>query len=267
MRTVNSKLLNKKTQRVVKRKKRQKRSMASTYLLLMLFLLISLYPLNKKLLTYGKNWSYLTIKRIEIAGNNRIPADQIKKWSGIHEGLNILNINLGLISDMADVQPWIKSIEVRRRFPDTVLITIEESTTIALWEDGDKYYAMDKCGTLLEEYKELPADSGLYIINGLKYGQSFVGEPCPSPYWLNGLRAIEYVHKIFPEISERIARFRIASDSQIIILLKDDRCILSDINDMALKLKFLKTLMEQKPENWAFREYCDLRFKDKIIFC
>lgn len=263
----NHSLVNRKTQRVVRRKKiNKKRNRTKMYIMFALFLLISLIPLSKRFLNYVYSLDYFTIKSIEITGNSRLSAEEIKRLSGVHMGQNIFRLNLDSITDAVGIQPWLKAIEVKRRFPNSVMIKVEESSPVVIWTDGENYYNMDEFGILLEKFKEPPPDSGLTILSGEKDCVLRIGRRCPDPRWNNGLKAIGFVMRNFPELMENVDRFQITSHPFLTVLLKDNRRLLLDVNDMDIKLQLLHRIIKQFPKNWEFREYCDLRFKDKIIF-
>lgn len=233
---------------------------------LLILLLAGLIPIGQHLLTAWNRWDYLKIRHIDIIGNNRISLEQIKNWGGIKEGLNILSLDLDHITGLAEAQPWIRSLEVERRFPGSVSIHVEESSPVAIWEDEGKHFSMDEFGILLEEIDEETSFAGLPILVGFKQGISKEGARCPSPYWPSGLNVMENIKDVFPELMEDIEKFCILSENQMVIFLNKGRRILLNMSDANVKLRLLKALIEQAPDHWQSMEYCDLRFEDKIVF-
>lgn len=244
----------------VRKTKGAKKNLVFFLLILMSLILI---PLGRRLLVISNKWDYIKIKHINIKGNNRISIEQIKTWAGIEEGLNILSLDLDRITSLAQAQPWIRSLSVERRFPDSLSIRVEESFPVAVWEDEGKQYSMDEFGILLEECTAFPE---LPFLTGCKTGLSQVGKRCPSPYWPEALCVIESVRTVFPELMEDIIEFHILSENQMVIFLKGDRKILLNTADANLKLRLLKALINKAPAHWQSMVYCDMRFKDKIIF-
>ncbi len=259
-------------QRVSRRKSRKNKKGNKKSLFLLILLLIFIFisyvliPLGRKILEVGNRWDYLKISHIDIKGNKRVSIEQIKNCAGIREGLNILSLDLDNIVNSAYPNPWIKSLKVERRFPDSISIEVEESSPVAIWKDEEKQYAMDEFGTLLEENSRAAQYSRLPVLTGFRAGISKVGDICPSPYWSSGLKVADSVKEIFPELMNNIFVFYIASEDQIILLLKNNKRILLSIADVDVKLYLLKAIIVKIPGNWHSMEYCDMRFKDKIIF-
>lgn len=233
--------------------------------LIMLFI-AGLIPGVRYLSKVWDKWEYLEIRQINIEGNNRISMEQIKDWCGIRKGMNILSLDIDSIADIAEEQPWIRYLEVERRFPGSVSIKVEESTPVAVWEDDGKSFFLDEFGILLEEIddKEIPF-LGLPVLTGFKQGNSMKGGKCPSPYWPIGLSIMEDIKDVFPELMGEIDNFCIFSEKQLVILLKEGRKIFLSPGDISIKLRLLRALKERMPDHWQAMKYCDLRFEFKII--
>lgn len=255
----------------VSRKKGRKRSKKNnkrinTGLLFLLFLLVSLVPLGSKLKEIAANCDYLKIKQIKIEGNKKIDIEKFKTMSGLNKDMNILDIDLDLITSVAGAEPWIKSVEVERQFPDSVHIQIEESSPVAIWREDGKDYAIDEYGILLEEIEKGSVSTELPIITGKKVSCARVGDICPSPFWSKGLEGIKSVKNNFPSLMEQIALLHILTEDQMLILLKNNSKIFLTIEDADIKLIMLQNIIRATPQIWRNMQYCDLRFKDKIIF-
>jgi cell division protein FtsQ len=50
--------------------------------------------------------------------------------------------------------PWVRSVSVRREFPDTLSIVIKETEPFALLDMNEHLFLIDEKGTLLEELKD-----------------------------------------------------------------------------------------------------------------
>ncbi|WP_207215390.1 cell division protein FtsQ/DivIB [Rickettsiales endosymbiont of Peranema trichophorum] len=92
-----------------------------------------------------------TLRTIQVSGNKRLSQDDIIKLSGLYDGANILTLDLeGIRADIKS-NSWISEVSVRRIFPDTVQITVEESIVNALWYHNNQYHFVDNKGQVITQ--------------------------------------------------------------------------------------------------------------------
>jgi cell division protein FtsQ len=262
----NPDLVGKKKQRVKKKKVKIKRKPSKILPYAVIFTFLAMIPMWKHLFILGAQWSYLKIKEIEIRGISRITPEQIKMWTGIKEGLNILNFDLTIVSSIAEAQPWIRSVVVERKFPCTVSIHVEENLPVAIWEDGGKRFLMDEFGFLLEKINDKDFYVKLPVLTCFKEVGSHPGQRCLFPYWSNGICVVENIKDFIPDIMKEVVKICILSEDQVIIFLTKGRKVLMSMSTGRIKLPLLRALIEKMPDQWQSMGYCDLRFNNSIIF-
>ncbi|MGA1796553.1 MAG: cell division protein FtsQ/DivIB [bacterium] len=259
-------LIKRTPQRVQKRKGKAPRRRASVLPYVVMFVIVALIPLGRHLIEWGTRWGYLTVKRIEITGNSRISSEQIKMWTGIKEGLNMLNFDLDGVTGIAEAQPWIRSLLVERRFPYTVSIEVEEKLPVAIWEEEDNRFLMDEFGCLLEPVRGRDSFSSLPVMTCFGHFDCKAGRRCPFPYWSNGLSMVEIMKECAPEFMNEVVKICIVSEDQVTVFLTQGRKLLVDMETIRAKFPLLKALIRKMPEQWRSMGYCDVRFDNKIIF-
>ena len=86
--------------------------------------------------------------------------DEISALSGVELGTNLYSLNLGKVEDKLENDPRIGCAVVRRRFPDTVIIEVEEVRPVALVNIEGSLYKVDGKGTIIAplngQYEDLP---------------------------------------------------------------------------------------------------------------
>ena len=262
----NPKLVSKGKQKIKKKKIRKNIRPTKALPCLVILAFLILIPLSRHLFILGAKWGYLRIKEIEIKGINRITPEQIKKWTGIKEGLNLLNFDLTCASNIAEAQPWIKSLVLERKFPSTLTIQVEENLPVAVWEDGEKLFLMDEFGFLLEDINARDNYSNLPVLSCCKKIGLRAGQRCPFSYWSNGLSVVEDIKEMIPDVMNEVVKICILSEDQVIILLTNGRKVLISMTNSRIKFPLLRALIEKVPAQWQSMGYCDLRFENKIIF-
>lgn len=93
------------------------------------------------LLWRGGNWlldelfyenGFFTIQRVKIVTDGVIDRRHYQRWARIHEGENLLKLDLSRVKRDLEFIPWVAEAAVKRVLPDTVFIQITERDPVAL---------------------------------------------------------------------------------------------------------------------------------------
>lgn len=119
-----------------------------------------------------KTTPYLAIKKINVAGVQKITKEEMMELSGLKEGQNLLSFDADEVALKLKANPWVDTVEVKRGVPDTVDIIVRERQPIALVK-LDSLYVMDSHGVVFKRFSaeedglDLPVVTGL-TIEGMK---------------------------------------------------------------------------------------------------
>lgn len=96
---------------------------------------------------------FFRVNRVEVEGNSHYTAEEIISASGVVEGDNlILAGESGIAARLKSALPYVSSVTIRKSLPDTLVLTVRESTAQAAIYDGlDGWWLIDANGKLLEE--------------------------------------------------------------------------------------------------------------------
>jgi cell division protein FtsQ len=93
---------------------------------------------------YFSNW--LLIKNVSIAGNSRISEEQIRNQAQIQLDTPLIDLNSEeIITALLEINS-VKEVEVRKGWPDSVVIVVREREPIALTDLSDGRYLVDETG-------------------------------------------------------------------------------------------------------------------------
>ncbi len=93
---------------------------------------------------------FFKITKIEVEGASRYSQNEVAIASGVSEGDNLILMNkYSVLSKIESQLPYIKSAEVSRRFPDTLLISVEETSPCAFIEVNGIFWLLDEDAKLL----------------------------------------------------------------------------------------------------------------------
>ena len=135
-------------------------------LLTLLFFFITTYTPNQSNLDLKKNDDFFKIKNLKITNNFLINESEIKEKLKTIYKKNIFLIKKEDIMKPLDGTNFLKKIEVKKKYPNTVIIKIFETKPLAILFKDKKKYLLDSESNLifLEEnlnYQRLPSIFGM----------------------------------------------------------------------------------------------------------
>ena len=90
------------------------------------------------------------IKNITVEGNEQISSEQIISLSTIQKDMNLFKVsNKDTIAKIKE-NPYVKTVQIHRVWPDTIQINITERVATFMLEHGSSYAYMDNQGYILE---------------------------------------------------------------------------------------------------------------------
>ncbi len=121
-------------------KRKQKKQLAVITLLVLVCSIAALI-----LLTPG-----FDIKEIRVTGNSVIKEEEIIRMSGITEGVNIFDVSLKKAKENILSISYIESAKVKRNFPSTIEISIQEEVGVAYIKAEDGYVIITADGRCID---------------------------------------------------------------------------------------------------------------------
>jgi cell division protein FtsQ len=185
----------------------------------------------------------LNVDRIVVRGAERTPVEQVRERSGLRTGESMLAVPTGTAADRVEELPWVRSVAVRREWPDRVVVQVEERTPVAaLAGDGGRWLLVDEDGRRLARVRRPPAD--VVVIEGL----GARGDP--------GTRvddkaagAVEVSRRLPPALRMRLPRIQVDPDGRLEVALRveeerDAVAVLGRPEALRDKLLSLATVLE-----------------------
>ena len=110
---------------------------------------------------------HFATRTIEVVGTERLQAATVIDASGLETGINILKVDEAEVEERLRWLPWVKKVSVRRRLPDTVVITIDERKAAALLVEKGTFL-VDEGGFIFKEMEQTDYSPDLLVIAGLE---------------------------------------------------------------------------------------------------
>ncbi|MDP2182490.1 MAG: FtsQ-type POTRA domain-containing protein [Actinomycetota bacterium] len=96
--------------------------------------------------------SAFTIEKIDVVGNSRLGAADVRAIAALPDGSTLLRYPAGQIKERLEASPWISEASVARDFPNVLRIRITERKPYALLDlGGAKLWMLDSSGFVIGE--------------------------------------------------------------------------------------------------------------------
>jgi cell division protein FtsQ len=102
----------------------------------------------------------IRVREVLIFGNYNLEKEDILNTIKIEKGEPLLKLDLEDIDKKLRQNPWIRKVAIKKQFPGTLLINIEEAVPKALLSIKKRLYLIDENGKILERISN---DSTLFL--------------------------------------------------------------------------------------------------------
>lgn len=225
-----------------KEKKRRKHAGSLAWLwytLLMMAMLVLGFGLAQS--------SLFNIRAIEVNGLDHLTREEVLETSGLQAGEHIYAANLDKAETMIATNFWVRTVEVERKLPSTVVINVEERVPAAAVTTAGGLFVVDSGGILLLRQKLLDGLSVL-VVSGIGDipDDARLGEQLESPALSDALTVIRQMDE---QAAAVIAEIDMTNTQKIVARTTYGVDIyLGDKRDFAAKFTLAQQIMAQEAE-------------------
>lgn len=199
--------------------------------------------------------SVFHVKKVVFTGNEHLTDEELKNLAGLKDSKNLIAITSSKIFEKMIESPWIRSVSIRKEFPDKLHILIKEAEPFALLDIKGHLFIVDDRGKMLQELKDSPIPF-LPVISGNPFGEKEVFSEA-----LNLVRAIKDKGLLFEKDHIGI----IAYKPQEMAVNLDGVVVKVGVGDYEDKLLRLMELEEEIKRRNIHVDYIDLRFANRAV--
>jgi cell division protein FtsQ len=155
------------------------------------------------------------ISKVHLVGAERTSPQLVLTTLGFHLGQSIFGADVHAARERLLGLDWIKSADVRRRYPDDITVTVVEKKPFALWRDAaGKIWVIERDGSLItdkdyDQFLKLPH----FIGTGAPQGAAEIVDALP------GHRAVVARLKGMQRVGER--RWNLVLDNGVVVQLPE----------------------------------------------
>jgi len=210
---------------------------------------------------------FFQLEQVVVSGNVRYTAQEVEAASGLMPGDNLFRLNKsGVSSDIRETLPYVEGVNIMRRLPNTIVITVSECDAVAVVEPtrlpqedmvveegeqlvqaSEESWLISIAGKLLETARE---DSQAIEVLGLSVLSPREGTPLAVPQsQQEKLDVLKQVLKVLQEREslDRVSQIDLTSSIQV-LLRYDERfwVKLPMVCDFSYKINALETVIAQR---------------------
>jgi cell division protein FtsQ len=243
-----------------RRASRASRLAMARHVLAVVALVAALYQGAAMILSAGA----LAVRHISIDGNARMARGEIVAVLEDLDGVNILTVDLESWRQRLRRSPWVADASLRRIFPSTIRVVIEEREPIGIGRIADQLFLVDRTGTIIDEFGPGYALLDLPVIDGLTAGTrggATLVDPIRAGLASRLLRSLERT----PHLVRRVSQIDVADPRDAAVILDGDSAVVRLGHELfAERLQSYVDVAEALKDRVDDIDYVDLRFGEHI---
>ena len=208
----------------------------------------------------------LTVTRITISGNTRVPRGEVLSRLDGLSGRNMLLVNLEEWRQKVLTSPWIEDAAIRRVLPGTVDVAIAERQPTGIGRIGDALYLLDQDGHVIDEFGPDHAEFDFPLIDGL----AAAGRTGTNALAVDEGRAALAMRLLAslqgrPDLAGRISQIDVTDVRDAVVMLKGDTALIR-VGDgqFAERLQSYLDLEPSLRQRVPEIDSVDLRFGERV---
>ena len=205
----------------------------------------------------------LTVTRITVQGNQRMSRGEVL---GLLDGLSGTSIVLTDLESWRQkllTSPWVADASIRRMFPGTLAVVIEERQPIGVGRIKGTLFLIDQTGAVIDEFGPNYADLDLPIVDGLATKSGDDESVDDARAALAGRLMSELARQ--PALAGQVSQIDVTDVRNAVVILKGDTALLRVGNEsFSERLQAYLDLMPALRERMPDIDYVDLRFGPRV---
>ena len=155
-------------------------------------------------------------KETTFSGLERAAPGELLKLSGLTVGQNLWSLDVGMLERAMATHPWVRTVEVKRRFPSGVSVEVVEHVPAALAALGDLYLVAEDG----EPFKRLqPGDKlDLPLVTGMDREGYLADEAQTRERFREALEVARAYAATEPGKRERLSEVRVTAEGLVLVL-------------------------------------------------
>lgn len=189
----------------------------------------------------------LAISEVEVTGVQELSAAEVREVLALPQGATLLRFPGEEMEERLLEHPWIRDADVSRRFPDTLVVHVEERQPAALIDTGDaRFWVVDDEGFVLGQHTPDTTQTVLVVRELPAF------EPVPGERWDSAVldNALAITTGLGDELRSRVRAVSAQSvDLTTLITVDDIEILVGAAADLEKKEAVALRIMEEQADS------------------
>lgn len=206
--------------------------------------------------------SYFTVGSVIVEGNKYVSVEDIYRIADIPEAINIFSLNTTTIKGRLLHDLRIDQIEVSRKFPGTIVISVQERKPMAYVASNYGFLELDKQGTVLAVFKNLKQIK-VPMLTGIRLENEYVGDKSENQVVKN---VVNYLSLLDETTLNQFSEINVTPVGEIIVYtLNSVQIRLGNHERLVDKAKLTNDMLHELDGKKVMVEYIDLNYASPVI--
>ncbi|MGB5824273.1 MAG: cell division protein FtsQ/DivIB [Proteocatella sp.] len=207
------------------------------------------------------------VKNIIVLGNSKIESEEVFSKLNTMLKKNAFLVDKKNIKEIYTKDPYIEYIEIKSKFPRTLIFNIDKRQAIATIKFSGGFLIIDESGTVLESTQEM-SNIVKPLINGITVSEVKLGEKLKLPK----NETFELINDIILNIRSakllnNISQIEITSNREIFMVTPQGLNVLLGYgNDLNEKMLMLNQILINLHEKKLYTGYIDMRYDGYPVY-
>jgi len=204
-----------------------------------------------------------TVARIDVDGASRVDADRVRSAAAIPSDANLWRLDPSSVAARVAALPEIRRAEVIRRFPNRVVILVEERRPFTLVHAGRLHW-LDEEGRLLGEVPQAVAPA-VPVVSGLSEAELASMRDDPSPRAREAIALIRTLLRSGSALAAEISEIDVSRGDGPVLYTADGVEVRLGSEEWEERLARLERILRQVGRDGESVRAIDLRFRDQVV--
>lgn len=199
------------------------------------------------------------VRRLEVRGVTHASESEIRDRLSPAIGANLLTLDLDALRRAAEADPWVRSVTLRRRMPDTLAAEVRERRVAAAARIGGRKELVDEEGFVIT-----PAGPEVPVPGPLLVGVDGVLSAARPARLRAGVLTLDAVRAVRPEFLDEVREVDLRDPRRVVLRLANGSEIWLPMGRQPRNLERYFRLRAEIDSVVGLVRYADLRWDDQI---
>lgn len=181
--------------------------------------------------------SLFGVGQIRVTGAEIVTAEQVREAAAVPVRTPLLRVRTGEVAARVATLPPVAAAEVRREWPDTLVVRVREREPVAVVPAGEQFWLLDAEGVAFHLVPTAPVELPVVVV------------PEPGPDDPATRSALQVLASLTPELSADLRSLTVAGPANIRLeLFSGWTVVWGDDSDSDVKAQVATALLDQEGE-------------------